>query len=150
MGTHKLQTSPYHPETNGQCERFKSTLIGMLGTLSSEQKSNWKSSIWALVDAYNSTRNSAMSFSLYFLMYGRQPHLPIDVTLGLAPNLVTMPTSNKYVQKLREHIRWAHRKADQFQEKEAWCHKQNYDRSIREVALKEVDMVLVHVTTFKG
>ena len=33
MGTQKLQTSLYHPQTNGQCERFNSTLIGMLGML---------------------------------------------------------------------------------------------------------------------
>ena len=28
----KLRTSPYNPGTNGQCEHFNSTLIGMLGT----------------------------------------------------------------------------------------------------------------------
>ena len=33
MGTQKVQTSPYHLQTNGQCERFNSTLINMLGTL---------------------------------------------------------------------------------------------------------------------
>ena len=87
-----------------------------------------------------------MGFSSYFLMYGGQPHLPIDVTLGLAPNSVTVPTSTKYVQKLRECIRWAHRKADQFQQKETWYHKQNYDKC-RAVALKEGDTV--HVTAFK-
>ena len=27
----KLHTSPYHPETNGQCEHFKATLINMVG-----------------------------------------------------------------------------------------------------------------------
>ena len=40
--------------------------------------------------------------------------------------------------------------ADQFQQKEVQCHKQNYDRCSRAVALREGDMVLVHVTAFKG
>ena len=34
----KLCTSPYHPETNGQCECFNATLISMLGTLPSHAK----------------------------------------------------------------------------------------------------------------
>ena len=38
----KLCTSPYHPETNGQCEHFNTTLISMLGTLPSHAKKNWQ------------------------------------------------------------------------------------------------------------
>ena len=37
-GVKKLCTSPYHPQTNGQCEHFNSTLLNMLGTLTPEQK----------------------------------------------------------------------------------------------------------------
>ena len=33
-------TSPYHPETNGQCECFNATLISMLGTLPTHAKKN--------------------------------------------------------------------------------------------------------------
>ena len=83
-------------------------------------------------------------------MYRRQPHLLINVTLGLAPKSLTTPISTKYVENLREHVRWAHRKADQFQQKETWYHKQNYDGHSRAVALREGDTVLVCVTTFKG
>ena len=48
MGTQKLQTTWYNPQTNGQCKGFNSTLIGMLRTLSPEQKLDWKGSIGAL------------------------------------------------------------------------------------------------------
>ena len=37
-GVQKLRTTPYHPQTNGQCERFNSTLLNMLGTLTQEPK----------------------------------------------------------------------------------------------------------------
>ena len=84
MGTQKVQTTPYHPQTNGQHERFNSTLINVLGTLPKEKKSEWKNHIGALVHVYNCTQNSVTGFSPYFLMFRRQPHLPVDVTLGLA------------------------------------------------------------------
>ena len=38
MGIWKTLTSPYHLQTSGQCERFSSTLINMLGTLPKEKK----------------------------------------------------------------------------------------------------------------
>ena len=55
MGTQKIQTSPYHLQTNGQCERLNSTLINMLGMLPKEKKSEWKNHIGMLVHAYNCT-----------------------------------------------------------------------------------------------
>ena len=45
MGVQKIWTSPYHLQTNVQCERFNSTLINMLGTLPKEKKSEWKNHI---------------------------------------------------------------------------------------------------------
>ena len=114
MGTQKLQTSLYHLQTNGQCERFNSTLIGMLGTLSPEWKSDWKSSIGMLVHAYNCTGNSAMGFRPYYLMYGRQPNLPVGVILGLAPQTTTAPDTSKFMQKMKEHAKWAKKKAEAF------------------------------------
>ena len=83
-------------------------------------------------------------------MFGRQPHLPVDVALGLAPHTITEPNTTKFVQKLREWTKWAHEKAEAFQAKEAERHKGNYDKKGRAAALEVGDMVLVCVTTFKG
>ena len=38
----KLHTSPYQPETNGQCECFNTTLINMLRTLPTHAKNKWQ------------------------------------------------------------------------------------------------------------
>ena len=55
MGMQKIWTSPYHPQTNSQCERFNSTLINMLGMLPPEKKSEWKNHIGMLIHSYNCT-----------------------------------------------------------------------------------------------
>ena len=49
----KIRTSPYHPQTNGQCERFNRTLMTMLGALLEDNKVNWQDWVSTLVHAYN-------------------------------------------------------------------------------------------------
>ena len=66
----KLHTSPYHPETNGQCEHFNATLINMLGTLPTHAKKNWPEWGATLTHAYNCTTFSVTGFIPYFLMFG--------------------------------------------------------------------------------
>ena len=122
----------------------------MLGTSPPEKKSEWKNHIGALAHAYNCTQISASGFSPYYLMYGRQPHLPVDITLGLAPHSIMAPTTSKFMQKMCECMRWAHKKAKTSQAKEAQCHKQSYNKRSNAAALEVGDTVVVHVTAFKG
>ena len=110
MGTQKIWTSPYHPQTNGQCERFNSTLIGMLGMLPPEKKSEWKNHSRMFVHAYNCTQNSATGLSPCHLRYERQPHTPVDVNLGLAPHTTMAPNTSKKVQKIWEHMKSAQKR----------------------------------------
>ena len=148
MGTQKIWTSPYHLQTNSQCERFNSTLINMLGT-SPREKSEWKNHIGMLVHAYNFTQNSATGFSPSYLMYGRQPHLPVDVTLGLAPHTITEPNTSNLVQKMRECAKWLKGKLRPFRQKRCRDTNEIMMRG-RAAALEVGDMVLVCVTAFWG
>ena len=47
----KVHTTPYHPMTNCQCERFNSTLCNMLGTLPEKEKADWKSHLGSMTHA---------------------------------------------------------------------------------------------------
>ena len=73
----KLRTSPYHPETNGQCKCFNGTLINMLGTVPTNAKRNWQEWVTTLTHAYNCTVSSVTGFSPYLLMFGWTPKIPL-------------------------------------------------------------------------
>ena len=72
-GVQKLRTSTYQPQTNGQCERLNSTLLNMLGKLTSEQRKDWKTYVPAMVHAYNCTRSAATGYSPYYLLLEGSP-----------------------------------------------------------------------------
>ena len=77
-------------------------LLYMLGTLTPEQKKDWKNHVSAMVHAYNSTRNAATGFSPYLLLFGREPRLPMDVEFGLQRGSQKGPLSESgYISQLR-------------------------------------------------
>ena len=150
-GVQKLRTSPYHPQTNGQCGWFNSTLLNMLGTLTPDQKKDWKTYVPAMVHAYNCTKNTATGFCPYYLLFGREPRLLIDMEFGLMRgNQQVPPIRSNYITQLRRRLRFAHKKAKHVADRQQARHKGLYDRRCKGAALDIGDLFLVKKTAWKG
>ena len=82
-GINRSNTTPYHPMGNGLSEHFNRTLLSMIGTLTNEKKKAWPKYLADLALAYNSSTHESTDHSPYFMMFGREPRLPIDVAMGI-------------------------------------------------------------------
>ena len=101
--------------------------------------------------AYNYTRNTATGYSPYYLLFGREPRLPIDVEFGLKwGNQQGPPSKSNYVTQLRRRLRFAHKKAKQVAGRQQARHKGLYDRRCKGAALDIGDLVLVKKTAWEG
>ena len=123
----------------------------MLGTLTQEQKKDWKSHVPALVHTYNCTRNAATVFSPYYLLFGMEPRLPVDVECGLQRgNQKGSLGESSYVSQLRRRLKYAHNKAKQVAKRQQAKHRELYDQKCRHAELEIGDLVLVKQTAWKG
>ena len=81
-----------------------------------------------LVHAYNCMDTTATNFSPHYLMFGREPNLPIDIEFGeRTPDLVVTSTKN-YVEKLQKRLAWACKKAQEVNHRENMRNKRIYDK----------------------
>lgn len=149
-GIQKSRTTPYHPQGNGQTERFNKTLLHMLGTLDEEKKEAWPDYLASMVHAYNSSKHASTGYTPFFLMFGRHPRLPVDVAFGITPEKSSDNTTAAYVRDLRDRLQFAFEKASQNTTKSACSNKKNYDKRARDTRLEPGDRVLVKNLSVRG
>ena len=123
----------------------------MLGTLSDEEKSDWKSHLGCMTHAYNCTKHVSTTYSPYYLMFGRHPRLPIDVEFGLhKPNCSDNCSKSRYIQKLRRRLNYAHKKASKYSSEQAQKYKTSYDKGVKGPQLQVNDLVLLKIVAHKA
>jgi hypothetical protein len=150
LGIKKSRTTPYHPQGDPQPERFNRTLLDMLGTLETPDKSKWSKHLSHLVHAYNCTVNEATGYSPYFLMFGREARLPVDVTFGVSSDGTSTKSYLRYVKNMKSELQAAYQLAGRMAEKKNKGNKQRYDQRVRFCPLDSGDRVLIRNLGLQG
>lgn len=98
----KSQTTPYHPQGDGLVERFNCTLKQMLATTLHDYPFVWEDRLRKVCMAYNTSVHSSTGYTPFYLMFGREARLPIDIAYG-----TKMPTSEPvgtYATQLKKSL----------------------------------------------
>ena len=105
INTRRQHTTAYHPQTDGLVERFSGTLVEGLAMYVSSNQKDWDKHIPMVLFAYRVSPNATTGESPFYLLYGREPRLPIDVAL-LLPTSNLLPSVAEHrariVQRLEE------------------------------------------------
>ena len=154
LGVVHVRTTAYHPQTNGQAERYNRTLVTRLVHYVSEHQNDWDQYVQPLTYAYNSQVHRTTGFTPFELVLNKAPKTPLDVYVDIADDLVR-PASRRLTDKnddtanakeearrlrlrLRAMIDKARRNSSVAQER----YKRNSDRRVRfRVTVQEGDYV---------
>lgn len=134
-GITKSRTSPYHPEGNGQCERFNKTMHDRLKTLAPEKKNKWPQFLPELVYAYNCTPHSSTGYTPYYLFFGRDPILPIDHMLQAVDQEDGSQCVEEWITEHQERLNTAFKLAKEKTEKEALRRRTRHDKKAEDTSL---------------
>ena len=150
LGVEKSRTTPYHPQGDPQPERFNRTLLDMLGTLDTKQKNQWSRHIGHLVHVYNCSQNDATGYAPYYLMFGREARLPIDLSFGISCDGSSIQSYQRYVTNMRKELKAAYELAEAAAKKKNDGNKKRYDQRIHYSHLSPGDRVLIRNLGLQG
>lgn len=104
---HKQFTTAYHPQTDGLVERMNSTLQHMLKAYTDSGQKDWDLWLPYVLFAYRTSAHESTKESPFYLMFARDSHAPVDVTLGVTSVLEKTPTK-PYAREMVQRMKEAH------------------------------------------
>ena len=144
LGIQKLNTSGYHPQTDGLVEKFNSTLISMMSKSSDTVTLEWDQQLPLLLFAYRSSEQESTKESPFFLLYGRDPRLPTSSILGDV-NPAYLVDMEDYKTEFLVSLSKAHKIALENIRKAQTKQKEFYDRHSGDNEFKVGERVMVYM-----
>ena len=94
LGIDRIFSAPYHPQSNGKLEVFHKYLKPTLKKLCEKDPTNWDKYLNQVLASYRITLNLATAKTPFFLVYGREPNLPLHQLLELVQCFLGDPDSS--------------------------------------------------------
>ncbi|XP_068739463.1 uncharacterized protein [Montipora capricornis] len=98
----KTRTTPMHPQSDGQVERFNRTLVEMLRGKIKEDQKDWDLQLPACMMAYRGAVHESTGVSSNLLMLGRELEVPLDAITEAPPD--APPLKTDYAQAVQKRL----------------------------------------------
>lgn len=144
----KLRTTAFHPQSNGQVERFHRNLIDYLSHYVNKEQSDWDEWVPFALLAYRATPQSTTGFSPFFMVHGREPELPSEIIFDSTPTQIDL-SENDYVLEITTRLKEAFKVARQRIIKSKEQSKTRYDQNSVDKTFQPEDLVLLLDETVK-
>ena len=148
MGIKKVNTTAYHPQTDGLVERYNRTLIDMLAKTVDKSGQNWDTHLPYVLFAYRASIQESTRESPFYLLYGRDPRLPTEAALSTPLTRAYIDTDD-YKTELTLNFTEAWDLARQQVEKAQRQQKRFYDRRSRKPTFRVGDRVFLYMPAAK-
>ena len=149
LQTNHLTTTAYHPQCNGLVERFNHTFAEMLSMYVSSSHNDWDETIDFVTFAYNTSRQESTGYTPFYLLYGREAVLPVDVALGNDPNPILVIPSEEGVVGLIKRLSVVREKVKRRLLAVQLRQKKRYDGRRKTKSFEVGEQVLVYRPTRK-
>src|SRR5271169_1235299 len=140
MGIQGIKTISYHPSCNGACERVHGTLHAVFAKLVSENQKDWDVMVPHITFAYNISIHTVVEHSPYFLMFGREPRIGLDVVMD-TPQPEMSADVDQYVTDFRDRQREAYRLVSELMDCSFISAKRRYDARVKAMNFSPGDFV---------
>ena len=140
----KVNTSGYHPQTDGLVEKFNSTLISMISKVAQSSGRDWDCHFPYLLFAYRVSVHESTKESPFYLLYGRDPRLPSEAILN-QPSSPYIVDSSDYSVELTSSLSSAWALAREKIQIAQFNQKKQYDKRAKEHRFQVGDRVMIHM-----